>query len=148
MPVGAAPLKVLRMVGGLAVGFVCAAGIAKLAFTALAAIWPEYAAAVPTKAYTLPMLGSRLSIAALLTIASAGAATVVAADRRAAWVLGILFVLVSLPSHLHYSLADYPTWYHAVYLLSLVPIAWMGGKLIPNRLCSMPPVAPAARLQV
>ena len=141
-------MKVLRMVGGLAVGFVCAAGILRPAFTALEAVWPEYAAAVPDKEYTLPMLGSRLSIAALLTIASSGAATLVAADRRVAWMLGTLFVLVSLPSHLHYSLADYPVWYHAVYLLSLVPIAWLGGKLVPDRLCSIPRAAPAAQQAV
>lgn len=122
------------MVGGLVVGFACAAVIARLAFGALQASWPEYAAAAPDRAFTLAMLWSRLGVAAVLVLASAAACTLVAGDRRAAWALGGLFVLVSLPSHLHYVWAEYPVWYHAVYLLSLVPIAWLGGRLVPTPL--------------
>ena len=137
-------MRALRMVGGLMVGFVCAAGIAKLAFAALQSAWPQYAAAAPQKAFTLPMLWSRLCVAALLTVASAAAAVLVAGDRRAAWALGSLFVLVSLPSHLYYVWADYPAWYHAAYLLSLVPLAWIGGKLVPRRLSQSLLSVPAA----
>lgn len=122
-------MKKLRIVGGLIAGFICAAAIARLAFGALASAWPEYAAAVPERAYTLPMLWARLSLAALLTVAAGAAAVLVAGDRRAAWILGAAFVLVSLPSHLHYVWAEYPVWYHAVYLLSLVPLARLGGEL-------------------
>lgn len=127
-------MRAPRMVAGLAVGFVCAAAIAKLAFAALQSVWPEYAAAAPHRAFTLPMLWSRLCVAAVLTVASGAAAVLVAGDRRAAWVLGSLFVLVSLPPHLYYVWADYPAWYHAAYLLSLVPLACLGGKLVPSRL--------------
>jgi hypothetical protein len=127
-------MRTLRMVAGLAVGFLCAGAIARLAFTALQSAWPEYAAAAPERAFTLPMLWSRLGVAASLTVASGAAAVLVAGDRRAAWVLGSLFVLVSLPSHLYYVWADYPVWYHAVYLLSLVPLAWLGGMLVPSSL--------------
>jgi hypothetical protein len=137
-------MRRLRMMAGLIVGFVCAAGIAKLAFTALQLAWPAYAAAVPGKAFTLPMLWSRLTIAAFLTVASALAAVFVAGDRRAGWVLGSLFVLVSLPSHLHYVWNDYPAWYHAVYLLSLVPLAWLGGNLVPSGHGQPPPITPDA----
>lgn len=138
-------MRALRMVAGLIVGFVCAAGIAKLAFTALQSIWPEYAAAAPQKAFTLPMLWSRLCVAAFLTVASGAAAVLVAGDRRAAWALGSLFVLVSLPSHLYYVWTDYPAWYHATYLASLVPLAWFGGKLVPGRTSQSPQSAAAAQ---
>ena len=137
-------MRAVRMFGGLLVGFLCAAGIAWLAFTTLKTTWPEYAAAAPEKAFTLPMLWSRLGVAGFLTVVSAAAATLVAGDRRAAWVLGVLLVLVSLPSHLHYVWADYPAWYHAVYLLSLVPLAWVGGRLIPGDRSRLPHAAPAA----
>lgn len=126
-------MKTARPIAGLIVGILCAVGIARLAFAALQSVWPEYAAAVPDKAYTLAMLWARLGVAALLTLLSAAAATLVAADRRVAWALGSLFLVVSLPSHLHFVWADYPVWYHAVYLLSLVPIAWLGGRLVPSR---------------
>jgi hypothetical protein len=124
-------IKTIRVIAGLVVGVLCAAGIARGAFAILQSLWPEYAAAAPDKAYTLPMLWARLGVAALLTLLSAAAATVVAADRRVAWVLGSLFVVVSLPSHLYHVWADYPAWYHGVYLASLVPIAWIGGRLVP-----------------
>ena len=80
------------------------------------------------------MLWSRLGVAAFLTVASGAVTALVAGDRRGAWVLGCLFVLVSLPSHLYYVWADDPVWYHAVYLLSLVPLAWLGGRLVPGSL--------------
>ena len=130
------------MIGGLGAGVVCALGIARLALWTLQAAWPEYAAALPQKEFTLPMLLSRLSIAVLLTVAAASAATLVAGDRRASWMLGCLIVVVSLPSHLHYSWADYPLWYHAVYLVSIVPLAVLGGRLVPIRLSSPTPVTP------
>lgn len=136
-------MKALRMVGGVAVGFGCAAAIAHLAFSTLRARWPEYAAAIPDRAYTLPMLWSRLAIAAFLTLVSSAACTLVAGDRRAALVLGSLFVLVSLPSHLHHVWAEYPVWYHAVYLLYLVPIAWLGGRLVPRHVLSSPSASAA-----
>jgi hypothetical protein len=136
------------MISALAVGIVCAVGIAWLGFTALQASWPEYAAAVPEKAYTLPMLWSRLGLAVVLTVVSAAAATLIARDRRAAWVLGLLLVAVSLPSHLHYSWAHYPVWYHALYLLSLVPISLLGGRLVPQRLVSPRLTTPAAQQAV
>lgn len=126
-------MKTIRLIAGLVIGIVCAAGIARVAFATLQSVWPEYAAAAPDRAYALPMLWARLGVAALLTLLSAAAATLVAADRRVAWMLGSLFFVVSLPSHLHYAWADYPAWYHAVYLLSLVPIAWLGGRLVPSR---------------
>lgn len=125
-------MRALRLIVGLLAGFVCAAVVAKLSFTALGAAWPAYAAAAPSKAYTLAMLGTRLGIAAFLTVVSAAVAVVVAGERRAAWMLGAAFFVVSLPSHLHYVWADYPVWYHAVYLLSLVPLAWLGGRLVPR----------------
>ena len=119
------------MVGGLVAGFVCAAVIARLAFETLEAVWPEYAAAVPDRAYTLPMMWSRLAVAAVLTLVSGLVAALVAADRRAAWLFGTLLMLASLPSHLYYVWAAYPPWYHAIYLASLVPLSWVGGRAAP-----------------
>jgi len=28
--------------------------------------------------------------------------------------------------------AHYPPWYHAVYLASLLPTTWLGGRLVPS----------------
>src|SRR5262245_6345357 len=110
-----------RLIAGLVAGCVSAVAIASVGFAVLRALWPEYAAAEPEKAYTLAMLFSRLTIGALCAAGAACVTTLIAGDDgRAAWWLGGLFVVISLPSHLHYSWAHYPVWYHLAYLLYLV----------------------------
>jgi hypothetical protein len=109
-------------------------------------VWPEYAAAEPTKAYSLVMLISRLSAGALCTACAAVVTTMVARDRgQAAWWLGVLFLAVSLPSHLFQVWADYPAWYHVVYLSYLVPIAGLIGRVARDRRVTPSPAAAAAR---
>lgn len=96
------------------------------------AFWPEYAAAEPHKHYTLTMLLARLAVAALCAAVAACGTTAVAGDNgRAAWWLGGLFVVVSLPNHLYpgYVWNDYPAWYHLVYLSYLVPVAGLSARL-------------------
>src|SRR5262245_10547105 len=118
-----------RMPAGFLAGFVTALAVAAASFTVLRAIWPAYAAAEPTKAYSLGMLWARLSIAAILTAAAGAVAALVARDGgRTAWWLGAFFFVISLPQHLYTVWNDYPAWYHAVYLLSLIPIAGYGGR--------------------
>jgi hypothetical protein len=78
------------------------------------------------------MLLSRLTLASVCSIASGFLAVMTAKqNRKAAWWLGALLLLGSMPLHLPTSSvsvwADYPAWYHAVYLLSLVPMAGFGG---------------------
>ena len=138
-------MKALRLIASLGVGCATAVAIAMLGFSILRTRWPGYAAAEPNKAYTLGMLIARLSLAALLTAGAACAATWVARDGgRAAWYLGVLFLLVSLPVHLRSVWNDYPVWYHAVYLLSLVPIAGYSGRLFAAAFPYAPNRAPAA----
>ena len=132
-------MKGFRPIAGLLVGCATAVAIAKVGFWLLRIIWPEYAVAEPHKAYTLGMLLARLSIATLLTAGAACATTLVARDKgRSAWWLGALFLLLSLPFHLHYVWDDYPVWYHAVYLLSLVPIAGYSGRFLAATLPHRP----------
>jgi len=138
-------MKALRVIASLGVGCATAVASAMLGFSILRAIWPGYAAAEPNKAFTLGMLIARLSLAALLTAGAACATTLVARDSgRAAWYLGVLFLILSLPVHLRSVWNDYPVWYHAVYLLSLVPIAGYSGRLFAAALRSPPRRDPVA----
>jgi hypothetical protein len=77
------------------------------------------------------MMFSRLALAVLCTAGAACIATLVAGDEggAAGW-LGALFVVVSLPSHLHYVWDAYPAWYHFVYLAGLIPIAWFSARAL------------------
>lgn len=117
-------------------GVALAAGVATALLIALAAtlvarcLWPAYAAAAPHKSYTLVMLVARLSVGALGTAVAARATTIIARDGGAtAWWLGGLFLTLSLPLHLR-GWADYPAWYHLIYLSYLMPIAGIAGRIV------------------
>ena len=80
------------------------------------------------------MLLSRLALASVCSISSGFLAVTTAKEnRKVAWWLGALLLLGSMPLHLPISFfnvwADYPAWYHGVYLLSLLPLTGFGGRL-------------------
>jgi len=109
-----------------------------LGFLVLRAIWHDYAAAEPQKAYTLGMLGARLLIFSLTIGATSAVAGLIARDERLAWFAGFLILAFSVPSHLYpgYVWDDYPAWYHILYLASILPIAWVSGRAtrdVPQR---------------
>lgn len=124
-------MSVLRLVAGVAAGWGTAWVVLAGGFTLLRAVWPDYALADPEKAYTLTMLFVRLLIFSSMIAAAAGVATVVAGDKRVAWIAGGLILAVSIPPHLYPGTVwdDYPVWYHFVYLLSILPIAVLAGGL-------------------
>lgn len=119
-----------RVAVGLAAGCVTAVVIALAATGAARSLWPEYAAAEPEKSYSLIMLVARLVVAAACTIGAACVTTIIARDiGQAAFWLGVLFLAVSLPNHLYRTWADYPVWYHLLYLSCLVPLASLTGLI-------------------
>jgi len=124
------PTTVLRCVAGLALGWVTSWAILAGGFSLLRGVWPDYALAEPEKSYTLAMLFVRLVIFSAMIAATAGVAALVAGDRRVAWLAGGLILATSIPPHLYpgYVWDDYPAWYHAVYLLSILPIAAYSGR--------------------
>jgi hypothetical protein len=125
-----------RFVAGLALGWATSWTMLRGGFSLLRVIWPDYALAEPEKAYTLTMLFVRLVIFTAMIATTAGVATLVAGDRRVAWIAGGLILVLSLPPHLYpgYVWDDYPAWYHLVYLLSILPIAVYSGRLVRRAL--------------
>lgn len=122
------------LVRGLVAGCVAVLLVAVAGFWVLRTAWPEYAAAEPSKSFTLSMLVVRLTLGALGTAVAAVVATLSSDyDRRAAWWLGGLFLCGSLPVHLYSVWADYPLWYHVVYLGYLVPIAVLTGRGVRDK---------------
>jgi hypothetical protein len=87
---------------------------------ALAAAWPGYAVALPTRTFSLGMLVSRLGVA-LVAAMAAGAVAGSIQGVRSAWAAGIAVFAVAGYAHLALVWAMYPAWYHAAYLLPLVP---------------------------
>jgi hypothetical protein len=91
--------------------------------------WPTYASVEAAMAFTLPMLIARLSISAVATL-GAGLVTAVIAPRsmRALLMTGAILLVAFVPVHL--GLWDkFPVWYHLTFLLSLVPLIYLGGRI-------------------
>ncbi len=130
MSKGVDRVVLLRRVGGLVLGWATSWVVLTGGFALLRATWPDYALADPEKAYTLTMLFVRLFIFSSMIAATSAVATVVAGDKRFAWIAGGLILALSIPSHLYpgYVWDDYPAWYHIVYLLSILPIAVVAGR--------------------
>ena len=132
MVAGVNRTAVLRLVAALALGWATSWAILTGGFVLLRAVWPDYALADPEKAYTLTMLFVRLVIFSTMIAATAGVATLVAGDKRVSWIAGGLILALSIPPHLYpgYVWDDYPAWYHIGYLLSILPIAALAGRVV------------------
>ena len=119
-----------RRAFGMMAGGVTAIAMALTATILARRLWPEYAAAEPSRAYSVGMLVMRLAVGALCTTGAAAVTTLVARDQgQAAWWLGAIALALSLPDHLVRVWAGYPVWYHGVYLASLVPVAGLTGQM-------------------
>ncbi|MES2058192.1 MAG: hypothetical protein V4564_19810 [Pseudomonadota bacterium] len=124
----------LRLCVGLVAGCITAVALALAATFVARTLWPDYAAAEPEKAYSVAMLLSRLAAGAFCTAGAACVTTIIAGDngKAASW-LGGVFLAVSLPIHLCRVWADYPVWYHLLYLSYLVPVAGLTGRVAGKR---------------
>jgi len=132
-------MRLIRSSAAILGGFIVWALAASVAFRIMQFSWADYAAAVPTKDYSLLMLILRLGIAAGATALAGLVATLVARDRGlAASLCGGVLLAVSLRPHLVTVWDDYPVWYHVTYLSYLVPIAWLAGRAASTATRSLP----------
>jgi hypothetical protein len=116
---------ILGVVAGLAVWVV----LATVAGLILRAAWPEYASVADSMTFTFPMKVARLSIGALATVAAGLAAGVISRSTAAALMVGALLLVAFIPEHIR--LWDkFPVWYHLTFLLSLVPLSYISGKIV------------------
>jgi hypothetical protein len=84
--------------------------------------------------FTLPMLLARLSIGALATLATGWVTAAIAprsaiAQRslRVKLLPGLLLLVAFIPQHI--ALWNmFPVWYHFTFLVSLVPLTYLGGR--------------------
>ncbi len=138
----------LRIAASLVIGCVVVIALARLGVVLARLSWPDNVIAERHKTYTLAMLIARLAVGALSVAAAACATTFVARDQgRAAWWLGTIFLLISLPNHLYFVWRGYPCRYHAVYLAYLVPIAGLSGRVVRRQIDAQlkpPPARPSA----
>jgi hypothetical protein len=117
--------KILGVVAGLLVWLM----IVLVVGETMRRSWPAYASVADAMTFTLPMMIARLSIGALATlVAGLVTALIVRHSTIAKLMPGVLLLIAFIPQHI--MLWDkFPIWYHLTFLLSLVPLTWVGGAL-------------------
>ena len=117
--------KILALVAGLAVWQF----IVLVAGAILRQAWPAYASVADAMTFTLPMLVARLSIGAVATVVMGlVTASIIPRAGVAKLMPGVLLLVGFVPVHI--MLWDkFPVWYHLTFLVSLVPLTYLGGTL-------------------
>ncbi len=113
----------IGVVAGLAVWM----AVVAVAGLIMRSSWPAYARVADAMTFTLPMMLARLSIGALATLA-AGWVTAAIARRPMLVRLtpGLILLVGFIPQHIALW-NNFPVWYHLTFLLSLVPLTYLGG---------------------
>jgi hypothetical protein len=117
--------KILGVAAGLAVWSL----IVIVAGTIMRRSWPAYASVADAMTFTLPMLVARLSISTVATlVAGLVTAFIIRRSVVARLMPGVLLILGFIPVHI--MLWDkFPVWYHLTFLVSLVPLTYLGGTI-------------------
>jgi hypothetical protein len=121
--------EMIKATIGVVAGFLIWFIAATLGNLLLRALVPNYIAAELVMAFTLPMLLARLVVGASSSlIAGFVCSYVTRQSRRAIYALSLIMVVFFLP--VHYKLfAQFPIWYHVVFLGTLAPLIIIGGAL-------------------
>jgi len=116
--------NILGVVAGLAVWMI----VATVADRIMRASWPAYASVASSMTFTLPMMIGRLAIGALATIAMGMVTAVIARSVIARLMPGVLMLVIFVPGHVMIW-EKFPVWYHLAFLLSLLPLTYVGARL-------------------
>jgi hypothetical protein len=112
---------------GVVAGLVVWVIVATVAGFIMRVSWPAYASVASAMTFTLPMMIARLSIGALATIAMGIVTAAIAKSVIVRLMPGVLMLLIFIPQHVMLW-EKFPVWYHLAFLLSLVPLTYLGGR--------------------
>ena len=115
--------NIVSVVAGLVVWVI----VATVAGFIMRVCWPAYASVASAMTFTLPMMIARLSIGALATIAMGIVTAAIAKSVIVRLMPGVLMLLIFIPEHVMLW-EKFPVWYHLAFLLSLVPLTYLGGR--------------------
>jgi hypothetical protein len=115
--------NVVGVVAGLGVWVI----VATVAGFIMRVSWPAYARVASAMTFTLPMMIARLSIGAIATIAMGIITAAIAKSVFVRLMPGVLMLLIFIPQHVMLW-EKFPVWYHLAFLLSLVPLTYLGGR--------------------
>jgi hypothetical protein len=119
----------LKKILGVVAGLLVWSTVVTVAGAIMRLSWPAYASVATAMTFTLTMLVARLSISVLATLA-AGLVTAIIAPRSLLVRLmpGVLLLVGFIPVHIMLW-NRFPVWYHLTFLLSLVPLTYVGGTI-------------------
>ena len=114
----------IGVVAGLAAWLVVAA----VAGFIMREAWPAYVSVAEAMTFTLPMKIARLSIGAFATVTMGFVTASITQSAFARLIPGFILLIVFIPEHV--TLWDkFPLWYHLTFLLSLVPLTYVGNSI-------------------
>jgi hypothetical protein len=114
---------------GVVAGLVAWIAVIVVAGLIMRSTWPAYATVADAMTFTLPMMLARLSIGALATLAAGWVTAAIAPLSMLVRLMpGLILLVAFIPQHI--ALWNrFPVWYHLTFLLSLVPLTYLGGTL-------------------
>jgi hypothetical protein len=124
---------------GVVAGLLAFMAVVFVAGIIMRGTWPDYARVADAMTFTLPMMIARLTIGALATIAAGlVTAAIVKPSTLVRLVPGLLLLAAFIPQHIMLW-AKFPVWYHLTFLLSLVPLTYLGGGAVSRGSTSAAP---------
>ena len=118
----------VRLIGAVLGGILAWVVVASLLNLAMRYGWPAYALVEKTYAWSLGMQLGRLTVGALSSLAAGYVAAKIAAGSRAPLLVGIVLLAMFLPIHIK-QFDKMPLWYHAAFLITLIPLVLWGARL-------------------
>ena len=113
---------------GVVTGLAVWLAVAIVAGLIMRETWPAYASVADAMTFTLPMMIARLSIGAFATVSTGFVTACITQSAVARLIPGLILLIVFIPEHV--MLWDkFPIWYHLSFLLSLVPLTYVGNPL-------------------
>jgi len=129
---------------GIVTGLAVWLGIATVAGLIMRETWPAYASVADAMTFTLPMMITRLSIGAFATVSMGFVTACIAQSRVARLIPGLILLIFFIPQHA--MLWDkFPIWYHLSFLLSLVPLTYVGNRIARAAIRQRPVAASPAQ---
>jgi predicted transporter len=119
----------LRIFLGVTVGFVVWSILWVGVDAILRAVWTSYDESVKAMTFSSSMLIVPLVLSAVVSIISGFAAALISRENsKSSLILGILLLIVGI--FVQMSVWDkIPLWYHLTFLILLIPMTILGGKL-------------------
>jgi len=99
-------------------------------FKLLLVLWPDYQEAYNHENLTFFMMLIRLVLSGLSLVLAGIITVVVSKNQSLSWITALVLLLIGAGTHFTIYWDDWPIWYHAAYLLPIIPVVGFSGKLV------------------